>query len=125
MICFSLFYFLKVPTLPAKIRRVSQDGAVATDILQACVHIHFNVDEMACNDSILNHVSNLQLPDDILQRILVFVVLEDGCSAILRLALACQTFNNIVSQDHFQQEAHFRWLDSELNKCGCPIFFFV
>ncbi|CAM4572250.1 unnamed protein product [Leuciscus chuanchicus] len=52
------------------------------------------------------------LPDDILQRILVFVVLEDGCSAILRLALACQTFNKIVSQEHFQQEAHFRWLDN-------------
>ncbi|CAM4578803.1 unnamed protein product [Leuciscus chuanchicus] len=55
------------------------------------------------------------LPDDILQRILVFVVLEDGCSAILRLALACQTFNKIVSQEHFQQEAHFRWLDSVVN----------
>lgn len=39
--------------------------------------------KMAWNDSILNHVSYLQLPVDILQRILVFVVLEDGCSAIL------------------------------------------
>uniref|UniRef100_A0A673HLD4 Uncharacterized protein n=1 Tax=Sinocyclocheilus rhinocerous TaxID=307959 RepID=A0A673HLD4_9TELE len=62
---------------------------------------------------------------DILQRILVFVVLEDGCSAILRLALTCQRFNNIVSQEHFQQEAHFSWLDSEFNKCGCPLLFFV
>ncbi|XP_077076035.1 uncharacterized protein LOC143728967 [Siphateles boraxobius] len=69
--------------------RFSQDGAVATDILQ--------------------------LPDDILQRILVFVVLQDGCSAIPRLALTCQRLNNIVSQEHFQQEAHFSWLDSVVN----------
>ncbi|KAG1927860.1 hypothetical protein F2P79_023974 [Pimephales promelas] len=69
--------------------RVSHDGAVATDILL--------------------------LPDDILQKILVFVVLQDGCSAILRLALTCQRFNNIVSQEHFQQEAHFSWLDIAYN----------
>jgi len=104
--------------------RVSHDGAVATDILLVCVHIHFNVDKMACNDSILNLVSYLQLPDDILQKILVFVVLQDGCSAILRLALTCQRFNNIVSQEHFQQ-AHFSWLDSEFNKYSYPIVFFL
>jgi len=103
--------------------RVSHDGAVATDILLVCVHNHFNVDEMACNDSILNLVSYPQLPDDILQKILVFVVLQDGCSAILRLALTCQRFNNIVSQEHFQQ-AHFSWLDSEFNKYSYPIVFF-
>ncbi|KAF4097288.1 hypothetical protein G5714_021296 [Onychostoma macrolepis] len=57
----------------------------------------------------------LKLPNDILQSILVFVVLEDSCSAILRLALTCQKFNNIVSQEHFQQEAHFSWLDSVVN----------
>ncbi|XP_077050711.1 uncharacterized protein LOC143700866 isoform X2 [Siphateles boraxobius] len=82
-------YSTLVPTIPAKMLRVSQDGAVATDILQ--------------------------LPDDILQRILVFVVLQYGCSAIPRLALTCQRLNNIVSQEHFQQEAHFSWLDSVVN----------
>lgn len=40
-----MFYFLKVHTLPAKMTRVSQDGEVATDILQACVYNHFNVDK--------------------------------------------------------------------------------
>ncbi|XP_073681623.1 HMG domain-containing protein 3-like [Garra rufa] len=55
------------------------------------------------------------LPDTILQNILVSVVLEDGCTAILRLALTCQKFEQIVSQEAFQKEAHFRWLDSVVN----------
>lgn len=40
-----MFDFLKVTTLPAKIARVSEDGAVTTDILQACVNNNFNVDD--------------------------------------------------------------------------------
>ncbi|RXN22715.1 hypothetical protein ROHU_006641 [Labeo rohita] len=55
------------------------------------------------------------LPDAILQNILVSVVLEDGCTAILRLALTCPKFKQIVNQEDFQKEAHFRWLDSVVN----------
>lgn len=48
-----------------------------------CLHVSITLMLMkiACNDSLLNHVSFLQSPDDILKRILVFVVLKDNPQA--------------------------------------------
>lgn len=56
-----------------------------------------------------------QLPEEILKTVLVLVVLEDGDAGILNLALTCQSFNKVVCQPAFLQEAHFAWLDSKWN----------
>ncbi|KAJ0060752.1 hypothetical protein NL108_018273 [Boleophthalmus pectinirostris] len=54
----------------------------------------------------------LQLPEDILKRVLMLVVLQDGDPAILHLSVTCRLFHQIVSQKVFREEAHFSWLDS-------------
>lgn len=93
-----MFYFFEGTYTPSK-----DDGfhRMAQWPLTFCRHVFIitlMLMKMSCNDSILNHVSYLQLPVDILQKILVFVVLEDCCSAILRLALTCQRFNNRMTK---------------------------
>lgn len=62
----------------------------------------------------------LQLPDDIISRIFVLVVLQDGDPAILNLALTCQKFHSIVCQPLFLEEAHFSWLDSVVEWKSLP-----
>jgi hypothetical protein len=39
-----------------------------------------------------------QLPEEVMREILLMVVLEDGYSAILRLAMTCQKMNAVVCQ---------------------------
>ncbi|XP_077083468.1 uncharacterized protein LOC143736711 [Siphateles boraxobius] len=58
----------------------------------------------------------LQLPEEILHRIFVLVVLQDGHPAIRTLALACTRFWRIVREESFLKEAHFCWLDNVVNK---------
>ncbi|KAJ4937190.1 hypothetical protein JOQ06_001771 [Pogonophryne albipinna] len=55
------------------------------------------------------------LPEDSIRRILILVVLEDGDPAICTLALTCKQISDIESQQSFQEEAHFSWLDSVVN----------
>ncbi|KAL2104384.1 hypothetical protein ACEWY4_001252 [Coilia grayii] len=63
---------------------------------------------------------SINLPDDIISRIFVLVVLQDGDPAILNLALTCQKFHSIVCQPLFLEEAHFSWLDSVVEWKSLP-----
>ncbi|CAM4569262.1 unnamed protein product [Leuciscus chuanchicus] len=57
----------------------------------------------------------LQLPEEVLHKIFILVVLQDGDPAILTLALTCTHFWKIVREESFLKEAHFCWLDSVVN----------
>ncbi|CAM4299460.1 unnamed protein product [Leuciscus chuanchicus] len=57
----------------------------------------------------------LQLPEEVLHKIFILVVLQDGNPAILTLALTCTHFWKIVREESFLKEAHFCWLDSVVN----------
>lgn len=56
-----------------------------------------------------------KMPSEILWQILTVVVTVDGDVAILRLALTCKVFRDIVSNPRFREQAHFMWLDSVVN----------
>ncbi|KAK7119703.1 hypothetical protein R3I94_021509 [Phoxinus phoxinus] len=55
------------------------------------------------------------LPEEILHKIFILVVLQDGDPAIRTLALTCTRFWRIVREESFLKEAHFCWLDSVVN----------
>ncbi|XP_077063195.1 uncharacterized protein LOC143715348 [Siphateles boraxobius] len=55
------------------------------------------------------------LPEEILHRIFILVVLQDGDPALHTLALTCTHFWRIVREESFLKEAHFCWLDSVVN----------
>ncbi len=65
-------------------------------------------------DFVMTHVLYSQLPEELLRKIFVLVVLEDGDPANCTLALTCRRFWEVVRQEYFLQEAHFAWLDSKL-----------
>ncbi|XP_077089568.1 uncharacterized protein LOC143740869 isoform X4 [Siphateles boraxobius] len=56
-----------------------------------------------------------KMPPDILWRILMGVVTDDGDVAFWRLSLTCKVFRDVVSDPKFREEAHFVWLDSVVN----------
>lgn len=56
-----------------------------------------------------------KMPPDILWRILMGVVIDDGDVAFWRLSMTCKVFRDVVSKPKFRQEAHFVWLDSVVN----------
>jgi len=58
----------------------------------------------------------VQMPPDILWRILMGVITDDGDVAFWRLSLTCKVFREIVSESKFREEAHFVWLDSKFFK---------
>ncbi|XP_015251326.1 PREDICTED: uncharacterized protein LOC107098268 [Cyprinodon variegatus] len=53
----------------------------------------------------------LQMPWGVLQAVLQEVVLAQGDSAYLTLALTCKYFKDIVSDPVFRKKTHFAWLD--------------
>ncbi|XP_038164881.1 uncharacterized protein LOC119799159 [Cyprinodon tularosa] len=57
----------------------------------------------------------LQIPWGVLQAVLQEVVLAQGDSAYLTLALTCKYFKDIVSDPLFRKKTHFAWLDGEIN----------
>ncbi|KAL2102425.1 hypothetical protein ACEWY4_001593 [Coilia grayii] len=89
---------------------------------------HFTVEGKRMGDGLLapifcvprNRALVTELPDDIIRKIFVLVVLEDGDPAILNLALTCQKFHSIVCQPLFLEEAHFSWLDSVVEWKSLP-----
>ncbi|KAG1937167.1 hypothetical protein F2P79_018383, partial [Pimephales promelas] len=52
-----------------------------------------------------------KMPPDILWRILMRVVTDDGDVAFWRLSMTCKVFRDIVNKHKFREEAHFEWLD--------------
>ncbi|RVE69020.1 hypothetical protein OJAV_G00073560 [Oryzias javanicus] len=54
----------------------------------------------------------LKFPACVLSNILQEVVLMEGDPAILKLALVCSSFRDIVSAETFRRQAHFKWLHS-------------
>jgi len=56
------------------------------------------------------------MPPDILWRILMRVVTDDGDVAFWRLSMTCKVFRDIVNKHKFREEAHFEWLDSKFFK---------
>ncbi|XP_026103055.1 uncharacterized protein LOC113074420 isoform X3 [Carassius auratus] len=56
-----------------------------------------------------------QMPPEILRRILLNVVKEDGDVAFFRLCLTCWLFHDVVCDASFRKDAHLAWLDSVVN----------
>ncbi|XP_032415485.1 uncharacterized protein LOC116717915 [Xiphophorus hellerii] len=57
----------------------------------------------------------LQMPLIVLEAILQEVILAQGDTAYLTLALTCKSFEAIVSDPVFRKKTHFAWLDGEIN----------
>lgn len=57
----------------------------------------------------------LMLPASVLEDIFIDVVLQEGDEAILKLALVCTHFRDLVTREGFRRRAHFLWLDSVTN----------
>ncbi|XP_025761105.1 uncharacterized protein LOC100712513 isoform X4 [Oreochromis niloticus] len=57
-------------------------------------------------------LSFTELPACVLIDILEEVVLNEGDTAIFKLALVCSMFRDLVSTEYFRRRAHFKWLHS-------------
>ncbi|KAK7143948.1 hypothetical protein R3I93_014954 [Phoxinus phoxinus] len=57
----------------------------------------------------------LMLPASVLEDIFIDVVLQEGDEAILKLALVCTRFRDLVTREGFRRRAHIIWLDSVTN----------
>ncbi|KAK7130681.1 hypothetical protein R3I94_015978 [Phoxinus phoxinus] len=57
----------------------------------------------------------LMLPASVLEDIFIDVVLQEGDEAILKLALVCTRFRDLVTREGFRRRAHILWLDSVTN----------
>ncbi|KAG1955417.1 hypothetical protein F2P79_008499 [Pimephales promelas] len=55
------------------------------------------------------------LPASVLEDIFIDLVLQEGDEAILKLALVCTRFRDLVTREGFRRRAHFLWLDSVTN----------
>ena len=116
-VLFCVLWFVRHLTPPLALSRDVQRGTGEGGNCRFIgIYLQFTWEEFT-----LSHGLYLQLPEDIICRIIVLVVLEDFDPAISTLALTCQKCS-IMSLQPFQDETHFSWLDSKFNKClsFCP-----
>lgn len=66
--------------------------------------------ETDSGDEVHTGILLLQLPDKVLKKICMEVVLADGDNAYLRLSLVCSRLKHICSDPGFQSECHLSWL---------------